>query len=425
MTARNRVLKVSPRQKGRLKRLLVSCSLLVVVTLATLLLINAIAYLLFVGLRSKREGVSVGKYFVSPLSPEGMAILKKVRGTDDEGLLRTLASGDPGIRPHTVLHFTEGFSRPYYTVGVDGVRYESGWSDEQVEGWMGETGTRSFLLGGSTAFGHGVTDDETLAAFLNRQEGEARNLNLGVEAYDSLREVDKLLHLLRKGRRPKRVIFLDGLNDVTTFAWTPYEAFDKPRTQGMILDRGEVPLVFGFPRRNNMLAAFTFSFPVVQLLHRLKADQGAQAGAYRPKSPDREPIDWAELMRYYEGWDRIQVGRADALAQELADYYLKNIAFVRQLAEAFGFEPLFVYQPIGLLETDQPFLRPEFRESDSRRIFAVVAGRLRRDIESGRLDMIDCSQALSGMSDGYVDASHYSAQGNRRLAECILAAAAR
>ncbi len=420
MSLGNRILKVpSQSALGRLKRLLASFSILVVVTLATFLVINGIAYLLFVNLRSKREGVSVGKYFVSPLSPEGMAILKKVRGDDDESLLRALASGDPGIRPHPVLHFTEGFSRPHYTVGVDGVRYQAGWFDGQVEQWMGDNRTRSFLLGGSTAFGHGVTDDETVAAFLNRREGEGRNLNLGVEAYDSLREVDKLLHLLRKGRRPGRVIFLDGLNDVTTFAWTPYEAFDKPRTQGMILDRGEVPLVFGFPRRNNMLSAFTFSFPVVQLLHRLK-EGGAETR--RVKNPDREPIDWGELMRYYEGWDRIQVGRAEELAAELADYYEKNIAFVRQLGDAFGFEPLFVYQPIGLLEAHQPFLKPEFLGSDSRRIFAAASDRIRREIESGRLDMVDCSQALKGMSDAYVDASHYSAQGNLRLAECILSA---
>ncbi len=408
--------------RDRLKRQVANLSILVVMTLATLLVINAIAYLVFVNLRSSREGVSVGKYFVSPLSPEGLAILKKVRGTEDEDFLRTLASGDPGIRPHPVLHFTEGFSRPHYTVGVDGVRYEPGWSDEQVERWMRETGTRSFFFGGSTAFGHGVTDDETITAFLNRREGRARNLNLGVEAYDALREVDKLLHLLRKGRRPERVVFLDGLNDVTTFAWTPYEALDKPRTQGMILDRGEVPLIFGFPRRNNMLSAFTFSFPIVQLLHRLKSGRETAADGYRFWDPDREPVDWSELMRHYENWDRLQAGRADQLAGELVDFYEENIAFVHQLGEAFGFRPVFVYQPIGLLEPDQPFLKSEFLESESRRVFQAAAKRVRSDIASGRLAMVDCSQALSGMSDAYVDASHYSAQGNQRLADCILAA---
>ncbi len=405
--------KSAPRLAAKLRGL----SAMVTLTLLTFLLLNAAAHVVFLNLRQKREGVSVGKYFVSPLSPEGMALLRQIRPAADDALLRTLATGDPGIRPHTVLHFTEGLARPYYSVGVEGVRRESGWSDREVRQWLLEAGRHTYLFGGSTAFGHGVTDDETLAAALNRSRGDGLTFNFGVEAYDSRREVDKLLHLLRKGYRPGRVVFLDGLNDVTTFAWSPYEAFDKPRTQGMILDRGEVPLVFGFPRRNNMWAALSFSFPAVQLARRLATP--APPADYRLKSADEAPIDWGELMLFYERWDRIQVGRAEALAEELVEYYGRNIAFVQQLGLAFGFESRFVYQPIGLLESVQPFLKPEFDESDSKKIYQTVDERIRREIQAGGLAMVDCSQALSGLENAYIDASHYSPQGNQRLAECV------
>lgn len=402
---------------SRLVRLMRGASAMTTLTLVVFLIINVTAHLIFLALRGDR--VRLDDYFLSPLSEPGMEILKQVFDSQDEDFLRALADGDPGIRPHTVLHFTEGLSRlPHYRIGLEGLRYQPEWTDEQVRNWLSEPQRHTFLLGGSTAFGHGVPGDQTVAAHLNRLDGPAETFNFAVQAYDSIRETDKLVYLLRKGYRPGRVIFLDGLNDVTTFAWSPYEAFDKPRTQGLILDRGQVPLIFGHPRRNNMPAALAFSFPIVQLFHRLQGPR-IDGREYQLKSAGREPFDWGELMLFYERWDRIQEKRADDLADELASYYRRNIEFVRKLGRAFGFSCQFVYQPIGLLEEDQPFLKPALLDSRVRLIYETARQKIRAEIQAGRLSMADCSASLSGSTGMYVDATHYSPPGNAKLAKCI------
>lgn len=405
----------------RVTRLFQSFSVVFTLTVILLLAANVAAHLIFLALRAKRPAVSTGVFFVSPMSEEGLAIRKRLFQTEDIDYLTALALGDPGIRPHTVLHFTEGEARPYYHVGVEGIRYESRWTDDLVWRWLSEPKRHTFVFGGSTTFGYGVPDDETVVAYLNRKKPHDIHLNFGVEAYDSIREVDKLIYLIRKGCRPRYVIFIDGINEVTTFAWSPFGALDKPRTIGLLLDRGEVPLIFGYPRRNNMLSALTFSFPVVQLFHWLKS-HGRSESTYPHRDVNLEKIDWSELMYFYHNWDRIHVNRADGLAEELVDYYQGNISFVKQLGASLGFVPYFVYQPIGLLAKNQAFLRPEFKSSRQARIFETVNRRIRKEIAQNRLAMIDCSQAISPehVGDSYVDSAHYSPKGNTLLAECII-----
>ncbi len=410
----------------RVRTWLRGVSIFVTLTLLLFVGVNLAAYLVFSAIQRKGPDVHAGDWFIAPLSPQGQAILEEVYGRRDTPLFVQLLGDDPSIRPHPVLAFTEGLSTAQYRIGLEGMRYQPGWSDQQVASWLGRKGEFIYLFGGSTAFGHGTPGDQTVTAQLNRRAGRTRFLNLAVQAYDSIREVDKLLHLLRQGHRPEGVIFLDGLNDVTTFSWSNYRAHDKPRTQGLLLDRGEVGLVFGYPRRRNMLAAFLFGLPVVQLAARLQSPPVAVSG-YRLKDAATEPLNWREVFYLYDHWDLVQSLRAPALAEELVEYQRQNLEFLRRLGQAFDFWVEVVHQPIGLLDRENPFLREAFFESPVYSIYRTVDERLRREIESGNLGMADCSQALIA-ADGrtvYVDSTHYSPQGNELLAACLEAAAAR
>jgi hypothetical protein len=218
------------------------------------------------------------------------------------------------------------------------------------------------------------------------------------------------------------VIFIDGLNDVITFAQTPYPSHDKPWMQGLLMDRGQVPLIFGYPRSRNMIQSLAFAFPVVQLAHRL-ATEARAATEYVPVLLDHSDIEWQELVHFFENWDRRQVDRRRELAEELAIYYSEKISFVRSLGSAFGFESTFIYQPIGFLEERQPFVREAFLQSRVARIYRAVEATVQNAIRESRLEMVDCSRAIlqrDAVATGYVDATHYSPSGNAILAECIL-----
>ena len=396
-----------------------SLSLSVMLFLVLLLAVNAVALVIL--LSDPRPGSTDTDIFVAPGSPEGQQTLRSIFPELEDEELKSLIEDSPSLCAHPTLAYTMGFSRGPYRIGIESMRYEPGWEDVRVKTWLLENDGSGFVFGGSTAFGHGVPGDQTVVSHLNRlYRSRTHYLNFGVLAYDSIREVDKLLHLLRKGYRPARVLFIDGLNDVSTFAWSTYPALEKPRTQGLLVDRGEVGLIFGYPRANNMVSAFAFSFPVVQLARRL-ADLYRPGGMeVRPRAADRDPLDWRELMVLYYQWDRLQFDRRQQLAEEIVGHYRENLRFLHQVAEAFDFDVEVVYQPIGLLAQNQPFLRPAFLRSKFQRIYRTVHEQVKAAIRDGPLDMIDCSESLDGESLTYVDATHYSPHGNALLARCIL-----
>ena len=69
-----------------------------------------------------------------------------------------------------------------------------------------------WFLGGSTTFGEGVADHETIPARLETLIGRPV-VNLGVRNYSSTEENLLLNHYLRIGYRPTLAIFLDGVNE--------------------------------------------------------------------------------------------------------------------------------------------------------------------------------------------------------------------
>ncbi len=69
-----------------------------------------------------------------------------------------------------------------------------------------------WFLGGSTAFGYGVADHESIPAHLEQRLGRPVT-NLSVRAHTSALENQLLNHYLRIGYRPSLAIFLDGINE--------------------------------------------------------------------------------------------------------------------------------------------------------------------------------------------------------------------
>lgn len=75
-----------------------------------------------------------------------------------------------------------------------------------------------FLFGGSTAFGYGLVDDDTVASYLQSRLGTAggrpvRVYNFGRCGYYSTQERILFGRLLVAGHAPDAAVFLDGLND--------------------------------------------------------------------------------------------------------------------------------------------------------------------------------------------------------------------
>jgi hypothetical protein len=74
-----------------------------------------------------------------------------------------------------------------------------------------------WVFGGSTTFGYGVKDNETIAANLGRLLPEYHIINFGAGSYYSTIERIRFENLLAELPPPKAAIFIDGLNDFYFF----------------------------------------------------------------------------------------------------------------------------------------------------------------------------------------------------------------
>lgn len=113
--------------------------------------------------------------------------------------------------PLQMWRLRPGYHDDRIRISKDGFRAEASLTPEPRR-------TRIFLIGGSTVFGLGVREDETVAHFLQQllevaSPGSYEVVNAGVTGYYSTQE---LILTLRKlvGFHPARIIGLTGRNDV-------------------------------------------------------------------------------------------------------------------------------------------------------------------------------------------------------------------
>lgn len=139
------------------------------------------------------------------------------------------ASNDPRLRypnvaglPWASTHFSE--------LNRLQMEYRSfvGWRRKAFAGEtivIGETGIRRSsegegntvaLFGGSTMWGTGVRDEDTIASHLNRLGAGWRAVNYGETGYRAHQGYNRLAGELLSGKSFDRVVFYDGVNDVYT-----------------------------------------------------------------------------------------------------------------------------------------------------------------------------------------------------------------
>ena len=102
------------------------------------------------------------------------------------------------------------------TISENGYRLVPGISEDN-------DAFRVFLFGGSTMWGMGVADSNTIGSYLQNQLAEMSDelvavYNFGQPGFASTQEVIELMLQLRDGNVPDIVIFFDGVNDI----WNAY-----------------------------------------------------------------------------------------------------------------------------------------------------------------------------------------------------------
>ena len=282
-----------------------------------------------------------------------------------------------------------------------------------------EGALKVWVFGGSTVWGEGAPDDETipshLAGLMNAWGVDTAVKNLGERGYVSTQEVVFLYRELQAGRRPDVVVFYDGINDAAAASNWP-EAPGSHVSLHRIRDRfqfGEVPS----ERRREFVRSLGIYKASRIVLDRLEARE-------RTARLRQDAADIDIVPRFLDANFRFLGGQA-------VDVWLANRELVTALGDEFGFTSLFVLQP-SLWTDGKPLHVSERRilaeHLERRAMTHIMATRAEMSSILGELrrfgtlpsDVHDLGDVFSAVEKPvYIDYVHTAGLGYRIVAEAL------
>ena len=248
-----------------------------------------------------------------------------------------------------------------------------------------------FVFGGSTTFGYGVADADTIPSrlqpLLQARNPDVRVYNFGRGFYYSTQERILFERLLTAGHVPAVAIFIDGLNDFsferddTTFSERVAAAIE-----GTGADVSFVDWLSGTPLGRS----------------------ASLARSYLKAGPDAADHSGTEL--------------GDDAIHRIIDRYLANKRLVEAAGGAYGVTTIFVWQPVPMYHYDPRFhffaSRGFFGVTRVRHGYEVMADAVRAHPVGGRFLWLADVQETSH-DPLYVDVVHYAPRFSARLAALI------
>ena len=235
---------------------------------------------------------------------------------------------------------------------------------------------------------------------------------------------------MRKGYRPRKVVFLDGWNDFTALRSSDFHPLEMPAKT--IHAYGSICNVENF-RQGTLLGALR-KLPLFDQL--LRWQEGALPVVKPSLGPDgcenlfdsaadyrRQPFRHYDFIRRRQFDHDHFLAEIDRHQQRLRNYYLANDDFLGRLAHSYGFEVHVFLQPMGSLSEVNPFLRKgvDHKGHPYYRSTLALVESARRMIAAGELKHFhDIVDADSRTKAGYVDAAHYDSSTCKAIAEEML-----
>jgi hypothetical protein len=243
-----------------------------------------------------------------------------------------------------------------------------------------------WVFGGSTAWGTGVPDDGTIAAYLEKATG-FRTFNLAETGYNAHQSLNLLMKLYVEGGRPEFVVFYDGVNEVEhkcrkdlTFYSTSQEAQIRQKLQASGPDATRTGQIFG---------------PVAQLVARFTGGNVPDADAYNCD---------------------IDTRKADLIARNLVNDWIN----ARLIVEARGGKFVGVLQPVAYVGSPNISYLPDV-EKDAllRRQYDIVYPKIEAELAKAGVPYVNLTDIFNGKEMFYVDFCHVIPKGNEMIAAAL------
>jgi len=292
-------------------------------------------------------------------------------------------------RPYAYEPFTQFKERTYHGnfVNID----ENGFRVSKNQGpWPPEPQSFNiFIFGGSTTFGYGVEDSQTVASHLqdyltSKFNRTVRVYNFGRGYYYSTQERILFTQLLTAGYVPDMAIFIDGLNDF-------YYKEDKPLFTSRFREVMDV---------EKEIAGLILQLPVVQVARWFKH--------ILENNPENTKLYTIESM--YD-----DPARSDYTIKR----YLMNKKLIESTASLYSIQPVFVWQPVPTFKYDNSnhlFVGSGYG-GHKNSIYGYKAMAKFKNKNTFGENFLWCADIQQDMKEPlYVDKVHYTAMFSKRFA---------
>lgn len=367
-------------------------------------------------------------YFYQPseLFVDSIGFMRNIYPDKSDEEIKGLVMFRSPYANHPVLEFQERIQKSdSYNVGTEGIRYDQKVRPHSVPEIINGA---VWVFGGSTLFGHGVKDDETITAYLNRIDPANTYINFGVHAYHQSNEIDKLLLLLKKGYIPSKVIFIDGLNDITRMIETNFHPLETPA-----LAKSAYSSDYNIATKETGNTVLK-QLPATRLLRSyLGKEKGPDENLELPWTQydnvyDQENLYNTNARQHFQSsilrspYNQIDTAGLNYITWKLEEFYKKNYAFILKLSEAFGFDFSIYYQPLGVLSENNPFWKDTLTSKTTPLFtnFNYVIPKVKEKIKEWDFqNFVDITEVDDSCKTCYVDLTHYNPRLNNIIARKI------
>lgn len=217
-------------------------------------------------------------------------------------------------------------------------------------------------------------------------------------------------------------MFLDGWNDILGMARSNLRTRDKLVYHGFATNRGDIAFTPGDrvdDRRYFRL--FLESLPLYRLMAVAQRGPLSLDTIHQERDSFTHGFDFYEAEFVFNHWVEFADRDRNILKRQIIENQSENLKFLQALARGFGFRVYSFYQPLGLLDPENPFVGDSARTARGYD-YVVDMDKIMRDaIAMGQFPMIDISHILSdGLGRNYVDVAHYSPMANKIIAGEII-----
>lgn len=272
---------------------------------------------------------------------------------------------------------TKPYKGDVTTVNDEGLRVHDQPSDRP--------GQVVHFFGGSTTWGEGSADNQTIPAFFQAQNLKTTAINHGQLGYNSRQNLNALIAMYDKNVEPEVVVFYDGVNDAA-FLCPSDISMPAHRLVPMFRDRIYIS-------KGRMLKKFLSKVFIENILKLVQRNSDSEGNRYNC-------LD-------------------DQKADEIAQFLLNNWKIAHDIVQERGGKFIAILQPsvfTGNPRRDHLTMLDSELEENFRRVYVRVKDKLE---EADYPWIYDLTTAFDSKDHIYIDFCHVSPNGNEIMAREI------